>query len=113
MKLNLLIFVLLLLAPQVHAKHPKCDGPENWPASMAHATLKNSKIIDNDKFNFSKTKVSRIASEKIGKNLYKQVHFVKFYEKKGQELSVITVSDSSNEECSMGKVQVYVISSEH
>jgi len=112
MKLGLKIIIILLLAGQIQAKPPKCDSPESWPAATAHASLKNAKIIDNDKFDFTKTKVSRMASEKIGKDFYRQVHLVKFFEKNGKEVLVITLSDSSNEECSMGKVQVFVISSE-
>lgn len=112
MKFGLKIIFLFLIAGQAYAKSPRCDSPENWPAATAHASLKNAKIIDNDKFDFAKTKVSRMASEKIGKDLYRQVHLVKFFDKSGKEVSVITQSDSSNEECSMGKVQVFVISSE-
>ena len=112
MKVGSNIFIILFFITQAQAKIPDCDGPENWPAATAHATLKNAKIIENDKFDFTKTKVSRITSEKVGKNLYKQVHLVKFFDKKGKEVSAITVSDASNEECSMGKVQVFVISSE-
>ncbi|NUN04304.1 MAG: hypothetical protein HUU57_00965 [Bdellovibrio sp.] len=104
--------ILLLLAVQAHAKTPKCDGPENWTAATAHSSLKNANLIDNDKFDFEKTKVTRINSEKIGKDLYKQVHLVKFFEKSGKTLSALTVSESSNEECSMGKVNVFDISHE-
>ncbi len=92
------------------AAQPECTGVERWPTSMAFVHLKNAGLTDNDKLDFSKTKTVRLASERIGKDLYRQIHHVVFTEKSGATIEVITASDASNEECSMSGVEVFVIS---
>jgi hypothetical protein len=77
---------------------------------MAFVHLKNAGLTDNDKLDFTKTKTVRLASEKVGKDLYHQVHFVVFTEKAGGTIEVVTNNDASNEECSMSGVEVYVVS---
>jgi len=77
---------------------------------MAFSQLKNAGITDNDKVDFQKTSSVRIASEKTGTNMYKQVYDIKFTEKSGNIIEVITVSDASEEECSMGGVEVFIVS---
>lgn len=83
---------------------------------MAFVTLKNQGITDNDKVDFSKTQAVKLASEKIGKDkdhhedLYRQVQSVKFTEKSGNVIEIITINDATQSECSMGSVEVYVIS---
>jgi hypothetical protein len=105
-----LLASLLLTSPGVVlAAHPDCTGVKRWPATMAFVHLKNAGMTDNERLDFSKTRVARVASEKIGKDLYRQVHKVHFTEKSGSTIDVITVSDASSEECSMGGVEVYVI----
>jgi hypothetical protein len=59
---------------------------------------------------FTKTKTMRLASEPIGKDLYRQVHRVTFTEKSGKLIDVITVSSASREECSMGEVDAFLVS---
>jgi len=77
---------------------------------MAFVRLKNAGLTDNDKIDFRKTKTVRLASERIGDDLYRQVHHVVFTEKSGGTIEVITASDASSEECSMSDVEVFVIS---
>lgn len=83
---------------------------------MAFGHLKNAGITDNYKLDFTKTKVIRLASEKIGKDpyfgedLYRQVHHITFTEKTGKTIEVITINDASNVECSMSGVDVFVVS---
>jgi hypothetical protein len=88
---------------------PQCDGPDNWAAMSAYGTLKNAGLVDNYTTDFSKTKVTRIASQRMGKDLYRQVHDVVFVNKSGQTLEVITVNEASHQECSMSGVDVYVV----
>jgi hypothetical protein len=76
---------------------------------MAFVHLKNAGLTDNNKLDFAKTKTIRFASEKIGENLYRQVHYIVFTEKSGNTIEVITVNEASNEECSMSAVDVFVI----
>ena len=91
------------------AKTPDCTSPNAWPAAMAFTHLKNDGVINNDEFDFNKTLVTRLASEKIGKDLYRQVHLVRFTRKSGESIDAITVNEASNVECSMSGVDVYLI----
>jgi hypothetical protein len=77
---------------------------------MAFVHLKNARLTNNERLDFTKTITSRLASEKIGPDLYRQVHHVVFTEKAGGKLEVVTVNHASSEECSMSGVQVFVVS---
>ncbi|WP_024929978.1 hypothetical protein [Methylophilus sp. OH31] len=110
MKTVIAIFALLLPSTQSLAAVPDCSGPERWPTSMAFVELKNAGITTNDELDFDKTRTVRLASEKIGKDLYRQIHLVTFTQKSGETIKVITNNDASNEECSMSSVEVYIIS---
>lgn len=107
---RVLIFALLLVSSVANAKTPDCTGPDRWPAAMAFGYLKDVGLIDNENLDFTKTKSIRLASEKKGKDLYRQLHLVTFTEKSGRTIEVITSNDASNVECSMSGVQVFVIS---
>lgn len=106
---RLIVALLVSVAFPSLANDPACNGVNNWAAMMAFAQLKNAGITNNDNINFGLTRVKRIASEKIGDDLYRQVHLVTYIEKTGREIEVITTNDASNEECSMSDVQIYVV----
>ena len=89
---------------------PNCTGTGNWPASMVFVALKNAKLVTNDQIDFGKTQVSQIASERVNKDLWRQVLLVQYYRKDGTMLEAIAVSDASHDECSMSDVQTYIIS---
>jgi hypothetical protein len=89
---------------------PDCTGTERWPTSMALIYLKDAGLTDYKKLDIGKTRTVRLASEKIGPNLYRQVHDVVFTQKSGTTLEVITANDATNDECSGSGVQVYVVS---
>ncbi len=110
MKNLLLFFSLFLLCSSVAmGKDPDCSGVERWPTKMAFVTLKNDAITDNYKLDFTKTTTVLLASEKIGGDLYRQIHYITFTEKSGKTIEVITINDVSHEECSMSAVDVYVV----
>jgi hypothetical protein len=88
---------------------PNCDGPESWPAAMTHAQLKNDGVLVNDEMDFSRTAVQQIASQRMKKNLYRQVFKIVFHLKNGRLVQAIAVSDASKEECSMSHVTIYRI----
>jgi hypothetical protein len=102
--------LILVLAQSAMAGSPDCSGINSWATSMAFTHLKNAGLISSETTDFSKTKTVRLTSEKIGKDLYRQVHQVSFTEKSGNTIEVITVSDASHEECSMSGVDVFVVS---
>ena len=101
---------LALAATSSGTGAPACAGPEGWPTSMAFVYLKDAGLTSNDNIDFTKTKTTLLASESIGKDLYRQVHDVVFTEKSGRTIEVITRNTASSEECSMSGVDVFVIS---
>jgi len=110
----LLVVLAWAASDSAHAQratnHPACSGAEAWAPSLAFVHLKNAGLADNDKVDFTKTKVVRLASEQIGKDLYRQIHDVKFSEKSGGVIEVMTMNDASHEECSMSGVDVFIVS---
>ena len=100
----------LLLTTGAPAAVPDCSGVDSWATASAAVHLKNAKLIRNERLDFAKTRTDRIASERIGPDLYRQVHHIVFTEKTGRQLEVIVINDASTEECSMSGVQVFVIS---
>jgi hypothetical protein len=107
------LLLALLAFPQLAmASAPDCSKPNNWASNGAFTYLKNAGLLQNETTDFSKTKVTRLASEKIGNDLYRQVHQITFAERSGQTLTVITVNDASHQECSMSGVKVFVVSQE-
>jgi hypothetical protein len=71
--------------------------------------LKNARMTDNAKMDLTKTKVVRLASQQVGKDLFRQIHDVKFTEKSGKVIEVLTMNDASYEECSESGVDVFVV----
>ena len=101
---------LVALSTFAHAKTPDCTHPDAWPAGMAFTHLKNAGVVDNDVLDFKKTKVIRLASERVEKDLYRQVHLVRFFKTSGEQVLAITINEVSNQECSMSNVDVYLVS---
>ncbi len=97
-----------MLSAPAFAEGPDCSG--GWPTNMTFVHLKNAGISSNEKVDFSKTNTTRVASEKIGQDLYRQVYDVKFTEKSGNVIEAIAVHNASSEECSMTGVEVFVVS---
>ena len=105
------IFALFIaISVSAVAKEPNCTSPDAWPGGMAFTHLKNAGLLGDQAVDASKTRVRLIASEKIGKDLFRQVHLVDFSIKTGEQLSAITVNEVSSQECSMSNVDVYLVS---
>jgi hypothetical protein len=77
---------------------------------MAFAHLKNAGLTDNSQTDPTKAVAIRLASEKIGTDLYRQVYRITFHTNSGNDIEVITSSNASSEECSMSDVDVFVVS---
>lgn len=112
---TMLLFVMLVIGvsgiaqSQAEKTHgPDCSG--GWPTNMAFVDLKNAGLADNYSVDFSKTKTVRLASEKVGKDLWHQVYHITFTKKSGDTVEAIAVHDASQEECSMTGVEVFVVS---
>jgi len=89
---------------------PDCGGSGHWAAMMTLVHMKNAGLIKPQDIDPSKTRTERLASEKIGKDLWHQVYLVSFTMKSGETVQAIAVHDASNEECSMSGADVFVIS---
>jgi hypothetical protein len=112
---KLLLYVVLAIIMSVIAQPqtekalgPDCSG--GWPTNMVFVHLKNAGLADNYSIDFSKTKTVRLASEKIGRDLWRQVYHVTFTKKSGDAIDAIAIHDASQEECSMTGVEVFVVS---
>jgi hypothetical protein len=104
------LLLAALLPARSEAIDPDCSGVERWATTMAFVHLKNAGLTDNYKIDFNKTQTTRLASQKIGADLYRQVHHIVFAEKSGKLIEVITSNNASSEECSMSGVEVFVVS---
>ena len=104
------VLMLCTFPAYAAAEIPDCSGPDHWPANEAFVYMKNAGIVTNDQVDFKKTTSKKLSYEKIGKDLYRQVHLVTFERKDRKLLQAIVWSDASSEECSMGNAQVFVIS---
>jgi hypothetical protein len=104
-----LAFLICVAAAPV-LKAPDCSGPDHYAAGVAFATLKNSGAVTNDSVDFKRVKSTTIVSEKIGKDLWRQVFHVTFPLKSGNPVEALVVSDASSEECSMSTPQIYLVS---
>lgn len=91
------------------ASTPDCANKDSWPSAMTFVHLKNSGFIDSNSIDVDKTKVSRLASEKTGKETYRQIHLVQYFKRNGESISSIAVNDVSLEECSISGVDVYIV----
>jgi hypothetical protein len=109
-RLSIIIALLCLSSGLAFSGSPNCTGVDSWATNMAFVNLKNAGLTDNYRLDFTKTKVVLLASEKIGKDLYRQIHLVTFTQKTGETIEVITSNEASHQECSMSGVQVFVIS---
>ena len=104
-----LLSLAAAMLPTPSLADPDCAGPNNWPASMTFAQLKNAGVLSNDQVDFSRTSSILIASQKIKRDLYRQVFKITYVAKNGRKIQSIAVSDASRDECSMGDVTVYRI----
>lgn len=105
MKIILIIFFLTNL----QANNSYCSSINSFAASTAYVVLKNLNIVTPKNINYEKTKTVLLSSQKIGDDLDKEIHHITFYKKNGKKVEVITVNDTSSEECSMSGVDVYLI----
>lgn len=101
--------LLLITSTALGNQDLGCSGPDNWAASFAYAELKSSGLLTPETVDFSKTHVELLAQQKIGDDLYRQIHEIVFTLKSGSDVRVVTTSDASAEECSMSSVKVRVV----
>lgn len=104
---SICIFFLLSLPAYAFASDGDCAS---WPENMAETWLKNKHIVDISQLNPAQTKISLLASEKKANGVNTDIYHFVFFDRKGNKYEVITRSDSSQEECSMSEVDIFLIS---
>jgi hypothetical protein len=104
--------LLALPAAQAVDRAPNCTGREAWPASMAYVHLKNAGALTPENVDSSQTRAELVASEKIGRDRYRQVHLVRFTTKAGAQVSAVVINEASHEECSLTEAQVFMVAQE-
>jgi hypothetical protein len=70
--------------------------------------LKSAGLIK-DQIDFGRTKIVRLASQPLGGGTYRQIHHITFVAQSGTTIEVITSNLASENECSEGDVEVFVI----
>ena len=107
---KLLPLVLIICGAAAPAgKPPACSGPDHYAASVAFGALKNAVKLTSDNVDFSHVKSIAIVSQRIGKDLWRQVFRVTYPLKTGHRVEAIVVSDASSEECSMSSPQIFIV----
>ncbi|PIT54289.1 hypothetical protein BHC44_04115 [Snodgrassella alvi] len=107
MKKFFLMLLLGIFPTLSFAKAPNCFS---WPMSMTEIWMKNAGIVDIKDLDEPKTKITLMATEKKGKDLYTQIYHFIFYDKYNNSYEIITKIDSSHDECSISSVNGYLIS---
>ena len=95
------------LQPQT-TNGPDCSG--RWLTNIALSRLRSAGLAPPKSIDYSKTKTVRLASEKINKDLWRQVYDVKYEKTSGELLEAIVVHEASSDECSMGGGDVFPVS---
>jgi hypothetical protein len=100
------------LATPVIAKAPDCSGLEHYPGREAYEYLKNDGALSPENVDFKRSQSRMIASQRIGKKLWRQVFRVTFPLKSGDKIEAIVMNGASAGECSLGPTQIFLVSKE-
>jgi hypothetical protein len=103
------IILIIFFLTNLQANDSYCSSINSFATSTAYVVLKNLNIVSPKNIDYEKTKTILLSSQKIGEDLDKEIHHITFYKKNGKKVEVITVNDTSSEECSMSGVDVYLI----
>ena len=114
-KLCVVLLVSLMLCISSATKSNPGDdrGPDlsgNWPTTMTLAVLQHAGLADERLIDSSGTRTVRLASEKVGKNLWHQVYFVRFKLRTGGTVEAIAIIDDSTVADMRSGPAVYVVS---
>jgi len=101
---------LLLFTVVASSTDLSCSGPDDYAATSAFVHLVNIGLLDRDDKFYGNVEVTLLASERIDRNLYEQIHRIVFTRLSGKEIEVITTNRASRKECSESGVEIYLIS---
>ena len=89
---------------------PDCSGAERFPAGVAFGAMKNEGLLTSYNVLWKQVRGRTIASQRIGKNLWRQVFRVTYPLTTGTKVEAIVVEDVSTDECSVSEPQIFLIS---
>jgi hypothetical protein len=91
---------ILLFAAAAASSNPNlgCSGPNSWVSGSAYAQLKNSGLLTPARVDFPKIHVMLLAQQKVGKELYRQIHEITFPLKSGSVVRAVITSNASSQE---------------
>ncbi|CAM3967667.1 hypothetical protein [Vibrio aerogenes] len=108
--IKITILILLILQSYSSLAQPETTC-HTWPMEIAKSWLKDRKIIESENIlDASKTQFRKLASEDLKEGLYTDIYFFSFFDKHGKEYDLITQNISSDEECSISEVNIYMVS---
>lgn len=104
-------FFISLIICSMSSFSQAMTGCASWPLIQSEIEVAGGAtpitVIDE-----SKVEYRLIFIEKTGKNLWRQMYYIKHYFRDGYTVSVITENDISREECSMSPVIISIIKKE-
>lgn len=118
------LLLIVSLAKGEENTIPPCYGPANWSATLAVSEMRDQGILkksDSVLKNSSEIKTSLLEGKKIGvvsdpayknSNLYRQIQKIELKNNEGKSFELITISESSDLECSMSSPSIILISPE-
>ncbi len=97
-------------AATARAEPPDCTGRDRFPARFALDAVVDAGLAERQAIDLDRTEVVRLASGEDGKDHFTQVHDIRFFLRTGGVVEVITVNPVSSQECSMGEIEVLLVS---
>jgi hypothetical protein len=114
-KSRILLIISLMLRGSVGGQFkPENDkGPDligSWPTTMTLRVLEDAGLVDAGQIDPSGTETAQVGSEKVGKNLWSQLYFVRFRLRTGNTVQAIAAVNTSTAADMRSGPVVYVVS---
>ncbi|MBP6562551.1 MAG: hypothetical protein KA214_03645 [Neisseriaceae bacterium] len=102
------------------AATPACYGESNWATQLTLSSMvANQYIVDSAGVDFAKLKTTLLESTKVGKyqfaqeeDVYRQIQKVSMTTRDGRTFEVLTISEATFTECSMGSPRIILVAPE-
>ncbi len=111
-RLLLLLFVISISA-SAQSKPDDDKGPDlsgSWPTTYTLEVLKDAGLVKPEQVDATKTHTLRLASEKVGNDLWNQMYLVTFTLRNGSTIKAIAHVNASSDPDMRNGPAVYVVS---
>jgi hypothetical protein len=109
----LLTTLVLCVSAVAQSKSEDNNGPDlsgGWPTAMTLDVLRQEGLIDAGQIDSTGTQTTRLASQKVGNDLWTQVYSVRFKLRTGKKVEAIAVVSASPVADMRSGPVVYVVS---